>query len=188
MKTVFLWLRFPPSLAASVRERVGRKPSPTSVGREAVRAFGKAGYELDRQRGSHMVLRQAQSPCRRLTLPGPQGVEDGTAAGTHPAGWTVRGGNLPGCCEGGGVRRCALDCRAARRSARHHAICCVVARRRARQPPTVGSALQRRSSSAASCASRSSNVSSRTARPVHSRSRSAVHACMASSDRHRAKR
>jgi predicted RNA binding protein YcfA (HicA-like mRNA interferase family) len=42
---------------------------PVISGREVVRAFGKAGYEMDRQRGSHMVLRQAPSHYRRLTIP-----------------------------------------------------------------------------------------------------------------------
>jgi predicted RNA binding protein YcfA (HicA-like mRNA interferase family) len=63
---------------------------PVISGREAVRAFGKAGYEMDRQRGSHMVLRQAQSPYRRLTIPDHKELKKGNAAGTHPAGWIVR--------------------------------------------------------------------------------------------------
>jgi predicted RNA binding protein YcfA (HicA-like mRNA interferase family) len=51
---------------------------PVISGREAVRAFGKAGYEMDRQRGSHMVLRQAQSPHRRLTIPDHTELKKGT--------------------------------------------------------------------------------------------------------------
>jgi predicted RNA binding protein YcfA (HicA-like mRNA interferase family) len=51
---------------------------PVISGREAVRALGKAGYELDRQRGSHMVLRQVQSPHRRLTIPDHKELKKGT--------------------------------------------------------------------------------------------------------------
>jgi predicted RNA binding protein YcfA (HicA-like mRNA interferase family) len=42
---------------------------PVASGREAVRAFEKVGYETDRQRGSHIILRQTDPPHRRLTIP-----------------------------------------------------------------------------------------------------------------------
>ena len=42
---------------------------PRVSGREVVKALRKLGYELDRQRGSHMVLRQEFYPYRRLTVP-----------------------------------------------------------------------------------------------------------------------
>ncbi len=42
---------------------------PVVSGREAIRAFGKLGYLVDRQRGSHVQLRQATAPYRRLTVP-----------------------------------------------------------------------------------------------------------------------
>ena len=42
---------------------------PVVSGREAVRAFGKLGYVVDRQRGSHMQLRQPATPHRRLSIP-----------------------------------------------------------------------------------------------------------------------
>ena len=42
---------------------------PRISGREAVAVFRGLGYEVDRQRGIHIVLRQAQPPHRRLTIP-----------------------------------------------------------------------------------------------------------------------
>ena len=51
---------------------------PVVSGREVVRALEKIGYELDRQRGSHMVLRQATPPFRRLTVPDHKEVAKGT--------------------------------------------------------------------------------------------------------------
>ena len=42
---------------------------PQVSGREAVAALAKAGYEKDRQRGSHIVMRQAAPPHRRITIP-----------------------------------------------------------------------------------------------------------------------
>ena len=51
---------------------------PVVSGRDIVRAMEKIGYELDRQRGSHMVLRQALPPFRRLTIPDHKEVAKGT--------------------------------------------------------------------------------------------------------------
>ena len=42
---------------------------PRASGREAVAALTKAGYEKDRQRGSHIVMRQTAPPHRRITIP-----------------------------------------------------------------------------------------------------------------------
>jgi len=42
---------------------------PVVSGRAAVKAFQKLGYVVDRQRGSHMQLRHADQPHRRLTVP-----------------------------------------------------------------------------------------------------------------------
>ena len=42
---------------------------PRISGRDVVAAFSKVGYRLDRQKGSHMVLRQEMAPHRRLTVP-----------------------------------------------------------------------------------------------------------------------
>ena len=51
---------------------------PAISGREAVRAFEHLGYEVDRQRGSHMILRQIEAPHRRLTVPNHKTVAKGT--------------------------------------------------------------------------------------------------------------
>jgi len=42
---------------------------PRISGREVVKALKKIGYEVDRQRGSHIVLRQPGPAHRRLTVP-----------------------------------------------------------------------------------------------------------------------
>lgn len=51
---------------------------PVVSGREAVKAFGKVGYEADRQRGSHIILRQTEHPHRRLTVPDHKELRKGT--------------------------------------------------------------------------------------------------------------
>ena len=51
---------------------------PRISGREAVAAFRKLGYEIDRQRGSHIVLRKHQPPHRRLTVPDHRELAKGT--------------------------------------------------------------------------------------------------------------
>lgn len=51
---------------------------PLVSGREAVAAFSKLGYEVDRQRGSHIILRHAQPPHRRLTVPDHREIAKGT--------------------------------------------------------------------------------------------------------------
>jgi predicted RNA binding protein YcfA (HicA-like mRNA interferase family) len=43
-----------------------------------VRAFEKLGYVLDRQKGSHMVLREAAPPHRRLVIPDHKEIAKGT--------------------------------------------------------------------------------------------------------------
>jgi predicted RNA binding protein YcfA (HicA-like mRNA interferase family) len=63
---------------------------PRISGREAVAAFRKLGYEVDRQRGSHIILRHAQPPHRRLTVPDHREVAKGTLrALIREAGITV---------------------------------------------------------------------------------------------------
>jgi len=42
---------------------------PRVSGREVVAASAKAGYEKDRQKGSHIVLRQVDRPHRRIVVP-----------------------------------------------------------------------------------------------------------------------
>ena len=51
---------------------------PVVSGREVVNALGKIRYVLDRQRGSHMILRQQDLPHRRLTVPDHKEVAKGT--------------------------------------------------------------------------------------------------------------
>ena len=42
---------------------------PRVSGREVVKALAKFGYEQDRQRGSHIILRQQEYPHRRIVVP-----------------------------------------------------------------------------------------------------------------------
>ena len=51
---------------------------PRVSGREVVKALGKIGYEQDRQRGSHIILRQTVPPHRRVTVPDHSEIAKGT--------------------------------------------------------------------------------------------------------------
>lgn len=51
---------------------------PRVSGRAAVAAFRRLGYEIDRQRGSHIILRHREPPFRRLTVPDHREVAKGT--------------------------------------------------------------------------------------------------------------
>ena len=51
---------------------------PRISGREAAAAFGKVGFEFDRQKGSHIILRHRNPPYRRLTIPDHREVAKGT--------------------------------------------------------------------------------------------------------------
>jgi len=51
---------------------------PVVSGRDLIRAFGKLGYVVDRQRGSHVVLRHAEPPFRRVTVPDHKEIARGT--------------------------------------------------------------------------------------------------------------
>ncbi|MBM4000257.1 MAG: addiction module toxin, HicA family [Planctomycetes bacterium] len=63
---------------------------PAVSGREVVKALEKVAFALDRQRGSHMILRQQAPPHRRLTVPDHQEVAKGTLrAIIRQAGLTV---------------------------------------------------------------------------------------------------
>jgi predicted RNA binding protein YcfA (HicA-like mRNA interferase family) len=63
---------------------------PRISGREAVAAFRRLGYEVDRQRGSHIVLRHSEPPHRRLTVPDHREIGKGTLrALIREAGITV---------------------------------------------------------------------------------------------------
>ena len=63
---------------------------PRVSGREVVKALLKVGYEQDRQRGSHIILRQVAAPHRRLVVPDHNEVAKGTLrAIIRQAGLTV---------------------------------------------------------------------------------------------------
>ena len=51
---------------------------PRISGREVVEALSKIGYEKDRQKGSHIVLRQLAYPYRRVVVPDHREVAKGT--------------------------------------------------------------------------------------------------------------
>jgi predicted RNA binding protein YcfA (HicA-like mRNA interferase family) len=53
-------------------------PLPQASGRDIVRALGKIGYEFDRQRGSHIMLRNTSPPHRRIVVPDHREVAKGT--------------------------------------------------------------------------------------------------------------
>ena len=63
---------------------------PIVSGRDVVRALAKLGYEFDRQKGSHMILRQSASPHRRAVVPDHKEVAKGTLRSIiREAGLTV---------------------------------------------------------------------------------------------------
>jgi predicted RNA binding protein YcfA (HicA-like mRNA interferase family) len=51
---------------------------PRISGRDVVRALGKIGYAHDRQKGSHIILRQESAPHRRIVVPDHDEVAKGT--------------------------------------------------------------------------------------------------------------
>lgn len=51
---------------------------PHVSGRKVIIALAKFGYEKDRQKGSHIVLRQIAYPHRRLVVPDHKEVAKGT--------------------------------------------------------------------------------------------------------------
>ena len=51
---------------------------PVVSGSEAVIAFQKAGFEFDIQHGSHIILRRADPPHRRLSVPNHKELAKGT--------------------------------------------------------------------------------------------------------------
>jgi predicted RNA binding protein YcfA (HicA-like mRNA interferase family) len=63
---------------------------PVVSGSEAVKAFGKVGYEFDVQHGSHIILRHSMPPHRRLSVPNHRELAKGTLrALIREAGLTV---------------------------------------------------------------------------------------------------
>ena len=51
---------------------------PSVSGREVVKALPRFGYEHDHQRGSHIILREATYPHRRILVPDHKEVARGT--------------------------------------------------------------------------------------------------------------
>jgi predicted RNA binding protein YcfA (HicA-like mRNA interferase family) len=51
---------------------------PVVSGRQLIRALEKTGYVVDRQKGSHVVLRHTQPPFRRITVPDHKELAKGT--------------------------------------------------------------------------------------------------------------
>jgi predicted RNA binding protein YcfA (HicA-like mRNA interferase family) len=51
---------------------------PGVSGRDVVKALLRAGYEQDRQRGSHIILRQTTYPHRRIVFPDHKEIAKGT--------------------------------------------------------------------------------------------------------------
>jgi len=51
---------------------------PLISGREVVAALSKIGYQKDRQKGSHIVLRQIDYPHRRIVVPDNREIAKGT--------------------------------------------------------------------------------------------------------------
>jgi predicted RNA binding protein YcfA (HicA-like mRNA interferase family) len=63
---------------------------PRISGREVVAALSKIGYDFDRQRGSHIVLRCPRPPFRRMVVPDHKEIAKGTLrAIVREAGLTV---------------------------------------------------------------------------------------------------
>ncbi len=63
---------------------------PIVSGRETVRALARVGFEIDRQRGSHIILRQSRPPHRRIVVPDHNEIAKGTLrAIIRHAGLTV---------------------------------------------------------------------------------------------------
>ncbi len=63
---------------------------PRISGRRVITTLAKIGYKKDRQKGSHIILRQAAYPHRRLVVPDHKEVAKGTLrAIIKQAGLTV---------------------------------------------------------------------------------------------------
>ncbi|MBN1586748.1 MAG: type II toxin-antitoxin system HicA family toxin [Candidatus Omnitrophica bacterium] len=63
---------------------------PHLSGQEVIAALVKIGYTKDRQKGSHIVLRQDFSPYRRIVVPDHREIAKGTLrAIIRQAGLTV---------------------------------------------------------------------------------------------------
>ena len=54
---------------------------PVLSGRELVKILNKAGFEFHHQKGSHMILRQAQPPSLRVSAPDHKAIKRGMLRG-----------------------------------------------------------------------------------------------------------
>jgi predicted RNA binding protein YcfA (HicA-like mRNA interferase family) len=51
---------------------------PVFSGKEVCAILKKVGYYIDHQTGSHLILRNEQSPYRRITIPNHKEIAKGT--------------------------------------------------------------------------------------------------------------
>jgi predicted RNA binding protein YcfA (HicA-like mRNA interferase family) len=51
---------------------------PAVSAQEVINVLRKLGYEKDRQRGSHIIMRQVENPYRRITIPNHREIAKGT--------------------------------------------------------------------------------------------------------------
>jgi len=51
---------------------------PVLSGKELCKILQKSGYKIDRQTGSHMILRNINPPHRRLSVPNHKEIAKGT--------------------------------------------------------------------------------------------------------------
>ena len=61
---------------------------PVCSGPAAVKAFGKIGYAIDHQTGSHLILRHPSG--RRLTVPNHRELAKGTLRALNPRSWLTK--------------------------------------------------------------------------------------------------
>ena len=63
---------------------------PVVSGKDAIRAFGRLGYRISHQTGSHIILRHESPPHRHLSVPDHREIAKGTLRGLiRDAGLTV---------------------------------------------------------------------------------------------------
>lgn len=51
---------------------------PSLSARDVIKILAKIGYEVDHQKGSHIILRNIEPPYRRLTVPSHPEIAKGT--------------------------------------------------------------------------------------------------------------
>ena len=70
-------MRGEPLYPAEVPEPIGMSQIPRLSGRDCVKALGRIGFEVKRQRGSHIVLRR-YDPFAQLVVPDHKELDRGT--------------------------------------------------------------------------------------------------------------